>query len=143
MLEHVRVAQRFAEDAGRLLDDRRVGDDVYHPAQAVGDGMIEREGEAGKRLAAAGRHRHREQAGRQCGLAACVRQDFRAQSIQRGASGGGRQFRHVDIEACAERLDRPMTATLDLLASRLRIELLGREEVRIDQAGKEHASEEG
>ncbi|WNO55224.1 hypothetical protein [Stakelama saccharophila] len=60
MFEHVGFTHRRTKDSSGLLDDRGVGNDIDDPPQPVANGMVEREGETGQRLAAPGRYGHRE-----------------------------------------------------------------------------------
>ena len=62
VFENSVVAEDLAEDVGRLVDHRREGDGVDDAVEPVGTSVLQREGERGQRLAAAGRHRQGEQA---------------------------------------------------------------------------------
>ncbi len=61
VLQHVLCAERIAKDRRRLVDDGCIGDDVDHAAKAVLQRVLERKGEGGERLPAAGWHREGKQ----------------------------------------------------------------------------------
>ena len=54
--QYVFFAQQVGEGLCGLVDDGGVGDDVDHPVQPVGSGVLQREGQRGKGLSAAGGH---------------------------------------------------------------------------------------
>ena len=83
MLQNNVVAQHLAEDRGGLVDDDGEGDGVDDPLVPMRPGVVEREAERGERLAAAGRHRQREEAGRIAGARTDMVEDFRAQAVDR------------------------------------------------------------
>ena len=64
VLQHVVFPEDLAKNLGSLLDDGRVGDDVYHPLQPLRLRLRQGKGQGGDRLAPARGHRQRVEAGR-------------------------------------------------------------------------------
>ena len=145
MLQHDVVAQHVAEDRGGLVDDGGERDGVDDPLVAVRPGVVEGEAERGERLAAAGRHGQREEAGRIAGARTHMIEDFGAQAVDR-ASAALRILpicrSKASIETGQDGLQRGPFA-VDLASLDPRIEPLGVLEIGIDEAGEDHPPQEG
>ncbi|HWL04102.1 MAG TPA: hypothetical protein VNQ99_04070 [Xanthobacteraceae bacterium] len=103
--------------------------------------MFQREAERGQRLAAAGRHREREQARRQRRFCIGMVEDGRAQPIHLrvvAAMSG-----HVAADRAQMMRADGAAARGHRLAAAADIERLGPQKIRIDQAGEQHPDEEG
>lgn len=101
--------------------------------------MIEREPQRGQRLAAARRHREREQARRQIGFGADLFQDLTTQPIQVGVSG---EARHMGLEPLTQLEQkngqrRPVAISAAVLEPI--IEGFGVAIIGVDEAGKQHS----
>src|SRR5688572_579068 len=81
--QHDIVTQHAAEDRGILVYDGGERDRKYDPLMAVRPGVVEREAERGQRLAAAGRHRQGEEAGRIGRARTYMIENVCAQSVDR------------------------------------------------------------
>src|SRR5260221_6163335 len=75
------VTKNIAKDIRSLLDDAGKRDNVNDAALFVGEGMLKREGHAGKCLAAAGRHGECEYPWRLLACDAALRQYICAHNI--------------------------------------------------------------
>ncbi len=142
MLQHcVGVFQRRAKHRRRLLDDRDIRDHVDHPLEPVGDGVIEREGERGQRLAAAGGHGQREQAGFVAGLGAHMGEDAGALGVDAALLGRaeGGQMR---VKRLAQLLKRAVPAARALPPLDAGVEGFGFEEIRVHQRREQHPGKE-
>ena len=144
MLQHDLVAQHAAEDRGGLVDDGGERDGVDDPLVAVRLGVVKGEAERGERLAAAGRHRQREEAGRIAGARTHMIEDFGAQAVDRRIRIA--HFAHMPVEGIdqtgQEGLQRGPFA-VDLASLDPRVELLGILEIGIHEAREDHPSQEG
>ena len=144
MLQHDVVAQHAAKDRGSLVDDRGEGDGVDDPLVPVRLGVVEGEAERGERLAAAGRHGQREEAGRIAGARTHMIEDLGAQAVDLRVRC--LHLAHVPVERLIETgqegLQRGPFA-VDFASLDPRVEPLGILEIGVDEAGKDHSPQEG
>nr|WP_244639581.1 hypothetical protein [Aureimonas endophytica] len=146
------LAQHLAEHGRRLLGDGGEGDGGDDAAEAlragrrvVEGGMVEGEAERGQRLAAAGRHVQREEAGRHRGLGPHMREDAGAQDGElalRLAEAGDLRPEAVPEGRQAGGEARPVAIRLRAAAGQ-DIETFRRLAVGIDQGAEQHAAEQG
>ncbi len=145
VLQHHPVAEfgleYLAENPGVLLDDAGVGDDVDHPAKAMGQRVLEGEGQGGVGLAPAGGHGERKEPGRLGGPGQAGRQDGVALPVERRLPGPGAQAGQEAFHHRPE-LGHPRAAAPPGAPRRVQ-EGFGIQEVGVRQAGEDHAGEEG
>ena len=124
------IRERMAKHLRGLLDDAGVGNHIDDPAQAVRDGVIQRERQRRQRLAAAGRHRQRKQTGLQAGLRAHMGEDIGAHPVDVAvrAEGGKRA-----VEPVAQLLQRWRRSELQRISADASIERVGVQIIRIHQ----------
>ena len=101
--------------------------------------MGEREGERGERLAAAGRHGQREDALRLGSPGDGCAQHIIAQCVE--LARRSRASSHPVVQRCFERRDRRVVDPRDIVTKCIKSG--GGGAVRVNQAGKDHAGEEG
>nr|WP_284540040.1 hypothetical protein [Pleomorphomonas sp. T1.2MG-36] len=146
VFENSVVAEHLAEDVGRLVDHRREGDGVDDSVEPVGTGMLQREGERGQRLAAAGRHRQGEQALRVTGAGTDMGENVGPQPIDRVVGRRGYLLRHIGVEAgneAGQQIGQTRPRAVDGPPFDTSVELLGVLEIGVGEAGKQHAAEHG
>jgi hypothetical protein len=144
MLENVVLTKDVAEDVRGLVDDGGEGNRIDDPAEAVASRMIQRKGERGQSLPAAGRYGEGKQSRHGlCRTRSDGTENFSAQAVDLGV-GLLRQRRHVAVESGNEirqnlRQGQPDTVNrpaLDAIVERLGVLVVG-----IDEAGKNHPAE--
>ena len=150
MLQHgvggvARALHGGAEDAGRLLDDAREGDDVDHASLLVQAGVAKREGEGGEGLPASGGHGKGEDPGGELCGGPGGGEHLLAQGVdgRAGASGLALLERaEVALESSLQRGERRGPALV--WCSPFGGFEVGRrvQTVGVDQGGEQHADEE-
>ena len=142
VLQHVVLrAQGAAEHVDGLFDDRGEGHHIDHAPQPMPARMLQREGERGQRLAAAGGHGEGEEARCQRGLRPRMLQHPLPQRVDIGRSRR-RQGCQGRFESLAEHVQRAMAAAVRGPAPGPGKEGLRRQEIGIHQAREQHPRQE-
>ena len=138
--QNIFCAQQAREDGGGLIDDGHIRDDVDDPLHLLGGGVLQRKGEGGEGLAAAGGY------GEGVEPLRAVRAFLKAgaeDGVALDADGRGRLGPEITLRLC--RGDVPQRGDVRAAAPGCGLavhEGLGVDEVGVHKAGVEHPGEE-
>nr|WP_244314552.1 hypothetical protein [Paracoccus pantotrophus] len=138
MLQHG-ITKKTAKNGCSLVDDRSIRNREYDPAMPVAHRVVQRKTQRGQRLAAAGGDGQRKKPRRHRGALPDMRQDIRAQAIDRTALVEPRQMRIEDASPFRQQIGQGRPVAIRPRAVQPGIEGLGIAEIGIDQAGEHHA----
>ena len=138
--QNIFCAQQAREDGGGLVDDGHIRDDVDDPLHLLGGGVLQRKGEGGKGLAAAGGY------GEGVEPLRAVRAFLEAgaeDGVALDADGRGRFGPEIALRLCRD--DVPQRSDVRAAAPGCGLavhESLGVDEVGVHEAGVEHPGKE-
>ena len=138
--QNIFCAQQAREDGGGLVDDGHIRDDVDDPLHLLGGGVLQRKGEGGEGLAAAGRY------GEGVEPLWAVRAFLEAgaeDGVALDADGRGRFGTEIALRLCRDDVPQRGDARAAAPGCGLAVhEGLGVDEVGVHEAGVEHPGKE-